>query len=131
MHDRLVQSLMAWLKYLQLFVKNRRSDTGDLNPSAAREFQTVIQLDPNYTNAYGNLANVFMGQGKLDEAITQYQNTVEMAPGSAQAHFRLGEALEKKGRTADAIEQFRETLQLNPNHQDAKTHLRNLGALTE
>jgi len=99
--------------------------------AAAQEFQTVIQLDPNYTNAYGNLANVLMGQGKLDEAITQYQQTVEMAPGSAQAHFRLGEALEKKGRTADAIEQFRDTLQLNPNHQDAKNHLRNLGALPQ
>lgn len=98
---------------------------------AAQQFQTVIQLNPDYTNAYGNLANVLMGQGKLDEAIAQYQNTVELAPGSAQAHFRFGQALEKKGRTSDAIAQFRLTLQLNPNHQDAKTQLRNLGALPQ
>src|SRR5262249_46244971 len=60
-------------------------------------YKKAIELDPNCTQAHGNLVNVLEAQGKLDEAIAFYRKAIELHPKSAIAHDYLGRVLMIKG----------------------------------
>jgi tetratricopeptide (TPR) repeat protein len=79
----------------------------------------------NYVAHY-NLGNVYLKQGRLQEAITQYHQTLQIKPAFAGAHHNLGAALLRLGRLDEAMSQFQKTLQIKPNHLDARVNLGNV-----
>src|SRR5260370_11023687 len=70
------------------------------------------------------MGNVFVGTGRLDEAIGHLRQAIEFQPNYADAHYNLATALFWKGQLDDAIGEYRTTLSIHPN--DAGTHA-NLG----
>ncbi|GMU61036.1 MAG: hypothetical protein AMXMBFR34_27990 [Myxococcaceae bacterium] len=66
------------------------------------------------TDAYRGLALAYLGQGKVDEAVTTLKQAVETMPKDASAREALGDAYLAQGNYDGAIEQLTERLALEP-----------------
>jgi tetratricopeptide (TPR) repeat protein len=66
--------------------------------------------------AENNLGIVFLGQGKLDEAISLLRTAVDLRPENSPAHENLAKALLQKGQVAGALIHYRKLLELQPDN---------------
>jgi tetratricopeptide (TPR) repeat protein len=73
--------------------------------------------------AHGNLAELFLERGRLDEALSHCQEALKIRPRNADAHDTLGLALLRKERVNEAIAHWKESLKLRPDGVNAKAHL--------
>ena len=86
-----------------------------------KEYNTAIQIRPDYSEAHGNIANVYMNkglsildkrvlskthdnlakayvdEGHLKNAIAEYKKSIEISPFNETAHFNLGVTYGKLG----------------------------------
>ncbi len=62
----------------------------------------ALELKPNLAEAHHNLGVLFMGRGKLDEAVACYRRALELKPDCAEAHHNLGVALMDLGNPQEA-----------------------------
>src|SRR5690349_19562277 len=76
--------------------------------------QLAIQADPNFGEAYKNLALAYCDSGRVDQALEPAEKAVKLSPDFAKAHYVLGKVLFRRERFNDAITQFREAIRLNP-----------------
>lgn len=98
-------------------------------------YQHAIALDPNYPEAYGNLATALLKFGRLAEAEACFQRLLQIAPEDADAHNNLGVTLQYMGRLSEAVASYRKSIQIDPEHANAHNNLGaaflKLGRLTE
>jgi Tfp pilus assembly protein PilF len=76
--------------------------------------------------AHASLAEVYAGQGKIDEAIAEYRAALRILPDVADWRNALGLLYLRQGRLAEAAGQFAIAVRLRPAFADAHT---NLGAV--
>ncbi|HXC36487.1 MAG TPA: tetratricopeptide repeat protein [Candidatus Acidoferrales bacterium] len=69
------------------------------------------------------LGNLFLAQGRLDEAEVEYQRTLALFPESADAYGGLANVLFNQGRLDDAINDFQKALELNPEFVEAHNNI--------
>jgi tetratricopeptide (TPR) repeat protein len=81
-------------------------------------FRHVLAVTTNNDVAENNLGIVFLGQGKLDEAISLLQSAVDRRPDNSPAHENLAKALLQKGQVADALTHYRKLLDLQPDNME-------------
>lgn len=86
----------------------------------------VLDLQPNHCEARINLGNVYLHQGRQEDAIAEYRQVIRTNPDNAVAQSNLGHILNDLGRTDDAIKSYREALRLNPNFAAAHNNLGNI-----
>jgi tetratricopeptide (TPR) repeat protein len=79
-------------------------------------FRHALAVTTNNDVAENNLGIVFLGQGKVDEAISMLQAAVELRPDNSPAHENLAKALLQKGRVSEAIIHYRKLLELQPDN---------------
>lgn len=72
---------------------------------AEAEFHKAIELDPKFTPAYNNLAQLLTANGELEEAARTYRQSLAVKP-SAAVYNALGDVLSRLGRTHEAAEAF-------------------------
>ena len=82
--------------------------TGDL-PGAEKAFLKATELAPQWPDAYRGLAEVFLRQGKLDEAIARFE-TAYQQQASLPIRMQLAMLYDFAGRPDDAIRVYRELL---------------------
>ena len=63
-----------------------------------------------------SMGNVYLDQGKIDEAIAAYQKSIEKKPTFTFGLYQLGYAYLKKGQPLDAVEPLRKLIAIEPNH---------------
>jgi tetratricopeptide (TPR) repeat protein len=70
-------------------------NAGDLE-GAIREFQSLMDLDPDYVPAYFHAGQTLFGLGRVEEARTVYRNGLAAASrkGDQHAHREIQAALE-------------------------------------
>jgi tetratricopeptide (TPR) repeat protein len=90
---------------------------------AIRQFQEVIRLKPDDTEAHYNLGIALARKGQTEEAIRQFQEAIRLKPDYTKAHYNLGDALARKGQTDEAIRQFQEAIRLKPDDAEAHNNL--------
>ena len=56
---------------------------------AIREYNTVIQLDPNNFNAHYALGTLYQGLGLIDKAIDEFQKIIILYPGNINVYKNL------------------------------------------
>jgi protein O-mannosyl-transferase len=83
-----------------------------------RLFRHALAVTTNNDVAENNLGIVFLGQGKVDEAISLLQSAVDLRPDNSPAHENLAKALLQKGRVADALVHYRKLLELQPDNME-------------
>jgi tetratricopeptide (TPR) repeat protein len=79
-------------------------------------FRHALAVTTNNDVAENNLGIVFLGQGKLDEAISLLQSAAELRPDNSPAHENLAKALLQKGQVTDALIHYRKLLELQPDN---------------
>jgi cytochrome c-type biogenesis protein CcmH/NrfG len=79
-------------------------------------FKHALAVTTNNDVAENNLGIVFLGQGKVDQAISLLQAAVDLRPDNIPAHENLAKALLQKGQLADALIHYRKLLELQPDN---------------
>jgi tetratricopeptide (TPR) repeat protein len=83
------------------------------------QYQTALQIKPDYAKAHNNLGCALLKKGSVDEAIAHFQKALQITPDDAEAHNNLGNALIQKGSVDEAIIQYQTALQINPDYAEA------------
>ena len=79
-------------------------------------FKHALAVTVNNDVAKNNLGIVFLGQGKVDDAISLLQDAVDLRPDNSAAHENLAKALLQKGQVAEALIHYRKLLELQPDN---------------
>ena len=64
---------------------------------AIAAYQTAIQLEPNFADAYGGLGVIYWRTGDLDAAIRHCQKAIKIAPENIEFHQNLTQIYWQKG----------------------------------
>lgn len=88
----------------------------DKKDEAEKHYRRALEIRPAFSEAKVNLGNLYLDQGRLDEAIRLYEQALNdmlyATPYIAEAN--LGWAYFKKGNSAQAIEHLRAAVTTNP-----------------
>ncbi|MEG4420703.1 tetratricopeptide repeat protein [Microcoleus sp. LAD1_D5] len=72
---------------------------------------------------YKKLAENFLGQGKIKEAIAACQQAIKIRPDFIYAYVTLGNALQAGGKTEAAIRSYSQALELQPNFAEVRANI--------
>jgi len=81
-------------------------------------FRHALAVTTNNDVAENNLGIVFLGQGKVDEAISLLQSATDLRPDNSPAHENLAKALLQKGQVTDALVHYRKLFELQPDNME-------------
>ncbi len=90
---------------------------------ASECFRRVLELRPDYAEAYNNLGTALLNRGLIDEALAAYQRAIEIKPELAGAFFNMGTAFQRIGSIEVAISCFQRALTIDPNIWEAHSAL--------
>jgi tetratricopeptide (TPR) repeat protein len=74
----------------------------------------VVQLKPDYANAWFNRAEIHVENGRLAEGIRDYSQVLKLKSQDAVAYRQRGRALARLGKKRQALDDFDRALELNP-----------------
>jgi tetratricopeptide (TPR) repeat protein len=77
---------------------------------AVRCYQTALELDPAWVEAYYNLANLLARHGRPAEAIPYFREAVSLNPRDPRTQNNLAAALFRVGRIEEAAEHYQASL---------------------
>ncbi len=86
---------------------------------AEKAFLELIELAPDYPEAYLNLGIVYFRLKRLDEAEKYLKKAIELQPDNPNAYFHLGSLYFEQGRNDEALEAFKKVLELDPSNSFA------------
>jgi DNA-binding winged helix-turn-helix (wHTH) protein/TolB-like protein/tetratricopeptide (TPR) repeat protein len=92
-------------------------------PQAEKEFQTAIELQPNYSNAHHWYAVLLVSMGRADEAVREALRAQELEPRSAVINTLVGSTLYRARRYDQAIASLQKTLEAEPTFIAARFYL--------
>jgi len=90
---------------------------------AMHAYKKALQYDPQFGEAYNNLALIYQEIGDLDQARETLQRATEINPHYEKAWNNLGIILLLQNRYGEAKEVFKKVLLLNPQHVESYLHL--------
>jgi tetratricopeptide (TPR) repeat protein len=86
-------------------------------------FGHAVEVMPDNYLAHGQLANFYLAQGRLEEAVGEYQAALRLWPSYAQGHNNVGTLLEQLGRREEAVASYRTALHWWPECPEAHNNL--------
>lgn len=90
---------------------------------AIKEYERVLELDPNNAEAHNNLGIIYKEKGDLDKALEHYQLVVSLNPGMEEAHNNLGVIHYLRGNLRAAELEYQKVLDINPNNLTSRINL--------
>ena len=110
----------------QIFQKAIESMNAEEFKVAEVLFLAVIEMQPDFAQAYHNLGVVYYRTEKMDKAIEYLEKAIQLNQREPSAFYLLGMALTKVGKIKEAKEAYQKAIELNPDM--AEVH-HNLGLL--
>ncbi|MGA2798917.1 MAG: tetratricopeptide repeat protein [Thermoguttaceae bacterium] len=105
-----------WLGHYNLGVALEKAG----NPlEAAKQYELILQHEPNHPDAHTNLAAILIREGRLPEAFDHLNLALRVNPDYPETQNNLGLALVLDHRPQEAIEHFRKALRLKPDFFEA------------
>jgi type IV pilus biogenesis/stability protein PilW len=88
----------------------------DKKDEAEKHYKRALEIRPSFSEARVNLGNLYLDQGRLDDAIKAYNTALNdmLYPTPYIAEANLGWAYFKKGDSAKALEHLRTAVTANP-----------------
>jgi tetratricopeptide (TPR) repeat protein len=83
--------------------------------SAEEAFRRVIQIDPNFAEAYANLGSILANQNKLAEAVSYLQTAIRLKPNVPEFYYMLSKVLSAQNKRAEAVESVKKARDLYRN----------------
>lgn len=96
----------------------RFDDAGDFEHAAA-EFAQAISLDPQFSEAYGNLGVEYSAVGRYDQAIAQFHRALTLDPATSFHHSNLAFSLIRINRLQEAETEAQAALGLDSTNSSA------------
>ncbi|MFY9611719.1 MAG: tetratricopeptide repeat protein [Blastocatellia bacterium] len=90
---------------------------------AEQAYLDTIRIDPQYYDAYANLADVFREQGKLNDAEQAYLKSIQYGAPYAETRYNLGVTYIGEGRYEDATRALLGAVEIQPSHPNARYNL--------
>lgn len=90
---------------------------------AEAAYRQALKIDPQSSEAWFNLGNLFRAEDMLNEAVAAYEEAIACAPQDHRVHFNLGLAHAEQDEPLVAAACFEHTLELSPGHIDAYSEL--------
>lgn len=81
---------------------------------ALKDYQRVINMDPEHPQSYGNRGNVYDASGNYEKAIADYTRGIELKSDYADAYYNRGWVYLRQKDYKRAAEDFRRLLELLP-----------------
>ena len=120
----------AYKYYLQGQGYLYRFDHADNIDNAINAFETAIELDPNYGDAYAGLAQAQLRQfieTKETSLLTSVKQTLkrlqQLKPAHRLVNYLQGELALKQGQYQQAVQHFKEVVETTPNFAKAYTSM--------
>lgn len=88
-----------------------------------RLWRDVIAKNPESPVAHGNLGDIMLERGRLDEAGVCFENVLRYVPQDVMAHVRLGVVRQRQGRIAEAVGAYSRALELKSDDVAALNNL--------
>ncbi len=105
--NRANQQSQNWQNY---FAQRR-----PLCEKSVEQFQQAIRLEPNYAQAYADLARAYLGLSDDQKAREAAQNAIRLDETTATAHWLLADILwQQDWNWTEAEKEFRRAIELNP-----------------
>lgn len=95
------------------------SDFKDNISRAIMKWKKVVEIKPNYADAYYNLGLAYISKEMFDDAREEFKKAIDINPNYADAHKRLGDVFKEQGKMDDAIVEYKEAIRINPKYSDA------------
>ena len=92
---------------------------------AIKSFNTAIEYDPRFSEAYYNLGNVFNEIQDFNAAINYYEKAIILDEGNVKAYNNLGSSLLSLGKVKEAIASFKRALSIYSSYAEAYYNLGN------
>ncbi|HID57108.1 TPA: tetratricopeptide repeat protein [Candidatus Poribacteria bacterium] len=90
---------------------------------AINSFRKALELDPNLTEAYLNLAFCLQRMRRFDEAIKTLQQALQIKSDFVEARYNLGTLYLKLGWYPEAIEELEKVVKARPYMAEARHNL--------
>jgi tetratricopeptide (TPR) repeat protein len=97
--------------------------THDDRISATAAFRKATELNPQYGNAWDNLAAQYLFSKNYDGALQAAEKATELLPSFDKAWLNLGSAYRGKQQYADSLAAYKKALQINSANADAYFNL--------
>ncbi len=88
-------------------------------------YRATARTSPGSPRARYNLGNIYLAEGRLDEAVGEYRESLRIKPRDARCRGNLGKALLELNRIPEAVREFETAVSLQP---EAPSTLTKLGA---
>jgi len=77
-----------------------------------REVTDVLEIKPDYTEAYLCLGWLHSKNGEHEKAVAAFKKVVELLPDSYNAHLHLGNVYVQKGQIKEALDEYNKALNI-------------------
>ena len=106
---------------LLLAIAEQYCNAGEYKAAEQYLFRVVqnSQNDDIIVRSQNLLGQIYIDQGKYDDALKEFQNVLEKNKNSADAHYGIGVIYEKQGNMVAARAEWRKALKLQVNHEGA------------
>jgi tetratricopeptide (TPR) repeat protein len=91
---------------------------GDLDTALAY-YAHAIQIDPNYSEYYNEVANIYQRQERFEEALKYYEKAIKLSAPYPEVYFNRAVCLAREKKWGVAFESCNYSLELNPDQPDA------------
>jgi len=118
--DTLHKNPKSWLAHHET---GKLLDQQNSLTAAVEHFREALQLRPVFAEALWSLGNVYVKQGRPDDAIPLYLRALEIRPDNAVVHNNLGGIYRQQGRATEALKHLTEAAQLDPSDVNARFNL--------
>jgi len=109
----------------QLYAEAKSAEAqGDL-ASAARKYESLLQVAPRLAPAYNNLGALYLRQREYQKAIAVLEKGLKLDPKMSSANALLGVSLYEMGDYAAARTKLEAALRANPKDDNAELFLAN------
>ena len=89
--------------------------------AALKDFNTAIQLKPDFYQAYSNRALIYRFLGNQQTALADYNRAIQINPSYDAAYIGRGNLYRKAGQTQLAFNDFQKAIQLDTTDARAYT----------
>ena len=116
--------------WFQLLAKNDRDRnliqqqiTNKMTAEDVIGYETMLQVTPRDAELHDDVALLYLGLNRPDQAVKHFQASADIKPDSAAAHFNLGTALGAAGQLDQAVVSLKKALALRPDYSSAHNNL--------
>ncbi|MDD1617494.1 MAG: hypothetical protein CG439_2614, partial [Methylococcaceae bacterium NSP1-2] len=99
-------------------VRGVRTNRLESRNSAMQEYMNTLKINADWPAENSNLGNLYLRQGKIDEAITAYQRALTLDPHFVGAYINIADAYRQQQHDDEGEKQLRKGLALLPEAAD-------------